>query len=280
MNILTFDIEEWFHCDMGSDVPGWDKYETRIDQGTDRILALLATMNLKATFFCLGWLASRHPEVIRKIHGAGHEIGCHSYLHEPAFRLNRIQFKSDTEKSIKSIEDIIGKKVKLYRAPAFSFTDSNIWAFEVIAELGIEIDCSILPARHDYGGFPSFDSFQPSLIKVKGYTIKEFPINITKLFSRIVVFSGGGFFRIMPYFLISSLMNKSDYVMTYFHARDFDKDQPRITSLSLQRRFKSYVGINRAYKKFERLLKDFDFVSVLQADEMIDWKRVRSIQLQ
>jgi len=279
MNILTFDLEEWFHYDMISGNGEWENYEVRIDRDTDRVLALLADHDTKATFFCLGWVASRHPGIIRQIVEAGHEVGCHSYLHEPAFKMNRDQFTSDTERAVKSIEDITGKKINLYRAPAFSITASNTWAFEVLAQLGIEIDCSILPASHDYGGFPSFGNTGPVQIEYKGHRMKEFPINTTRFAGRDLVFSGGGFFRIMPYLFIRSRMKRSIYVMTYFHPRDFDPQLPVLKHLPLRRQIKSRAGLKGAYRKLDRMLRDFDFMNVEQANRVMDWDRVKTIRL-
>jgi polysaccharide deacetylase family protein (PEP-CTERM system associated) len=156
MNILTFDIEEWFHCDFISDSSSWIKYETRIYKNVDLILEHLSSKNQKATFFILGWIADRYPDVVKKIKEENHEIGCHSYFHGLVHQMSKQDFFNDTEKAIKKTEDIIGEKVNIYRAPGFSITENTPWAFEILAKLGIEYDCSIFPASHDYGGFPSF----------------------------------------------------------------------------------------------------------------------------
>jgi len=156
MNILTFDIEDWYNCDFITQDFNWDKYEVRIYEGVDRILKELDNRQLKATFFCLGWIAEKHPDVIRKIHAQGHHIGCHSYQHELTFRFDRISFKQDTEKAKKLIEDVIGEKIDAFRAPGFSITKNNTWALEILIELGFSYDCSIFPSTHDYGGMPNY----------------------------------------------------------------------------------------------------------------------------
>lgn len=280
MNILTFDIEDWYNCDFVSGDFDWDKHEVRIYDGVRRILDELGRRNLKGTFFCLGWLAEKHPAIIREISDRGHEIGCHSYQHELSHRFTREAFIADTLKAKTLIEGVIGKKVKLFRAPAFSITQNNTWALEALADMGFEYDCSMFPAHHDYGGMPSYGKAVPKLIDLgNGKTIKEFPINIHKVVGKNIVFSGGGFFRLMPYWLIKRWGRSTDYMMTYFHPRDFDTGQPVVPNLPLMRRFKSYVGIKRAFGKFQHFLDDFDFVNIEDADRNIDWSKVDIIKL-
>ncbi len=280
MNILTFDIEEWFHCDFISDSSTWQSYEVRIHNATEKILQALDNGNVKATFFVLGWIAEKYPEVIKKIHDSGQEIACHSYIHELVHRMNAETFRKDTEYSLKLIEDIIGEKIITYRAPAFSITENTPWAFEVLAELGIEYDCSVLPSSsHDYGGFPSFGECMPSIIEINGYRIKEFPMNTITLMGKQMVFSGGGFFRLFPYFLIHKWTKKSDYVMSYFHPRDFDYEQPMLQQLPLMRKFKSYVGLKGAYPKLIQWINDFETMSLGEASQQIDWSKAKIISL-
>ena len=280
MNILTFDIEDWYNCDFITTDFNWDKYEVRIYEGVERILQELYKRNLKATFFCLGWIAEKHPDIIRQIHTQGHHIGCHSYQHELSFRFDRNGFKQDTDKSKKLIEDLIGEPVDAFRAPGFSITEQNIWALEVLSELGFEYDCSLFPAPHDYGGFASYGKAEPAILKLSnGAQLKEFPINIQQVLNKNIVFSGGGFFRFFPYGLIKYWSLRSPYIMTYFHTRDFDPGQPMIKTLPLMRKFKSYVGLSASFAKFQKLLNDFDFTSVKEANELIDWKKIRVIEL-
>ena len=279
MNILTFDIEEWYNCDFISENFDWSNYEVRIYEATDRILNFLSEKNIKGTFFCLGWLAEHHPAIIKRIHDEGHQVGCHSYQHQLSTRFTPKSFRADTEKAKSLIEDAIGAKVECFRAPGFSITKNNIWAFEVLGELGIKYDCSIFPAHHDYGGMPDYGTPEPSIISVNGVKIKEFPINIKRIAGKSIVFSGGGFFRLFPYYLIKKWANNSEYMMSYFHPRDFDPEQPVVDGLPLIRRFKSYVGLRCSFRKFQHFLSDFDFVNVEQADSMIDWDQVKVIKL-
>ena len=208
-------------------------------------------------------------------------MGCHSYQHELSFRFDREGFKQDTAKSKKLIEDVIGERINAFRAPGFSITEKNVWALEVLTELGFEYDCSIFPAAHDYGGFTSYGKAEPALLQLpNGKQIKEFPINIQSVFGKDLVFSGGGFFRLFPYALIKHWAKQSSYIMTYFHTRDFDPGQPMIDSLPMMRKFKSYVGLKTSFAKFQKLLNDFELISVKEADGLVDWERVRRIELQ
>jgi len=282
MNILTFDIEEWFHLFdnvFTDDLNQWSNYESRIQSNMDRLFFMLEKKNQRATFFCLGWIAEKYPNIIREITIRGYEIGSHTSLHQLVYKQTNHQFREDLKSSLGTLEAITGIKVKYFRAPGFSITENNKWAFEILSEQGIEIDCSVFPAAHSYGGFPSYKTPLPSIISYNGITIKELPINFQTMFGKPVIFSGGGYFRLFPYQLIKYWGNQSDYLMTYFHPRDFDPDQPLIKELSFSRRFKSYVGLKGAEKKLGRLLHDFDFIDIATADTLIDWKKAPRVQL-
>jgi len=167
MRILTFDIEEWFHLlDHGStrDPAGWSRFEVRIHGNMERILALLDRPGCKATFFCLGWIAEKYPEVIREIARRGYEIGRHRQTHPIAYAQDPVGFAQDLERSVKTLEDLIGTKVRCFRAPGFSIGEDNKWAFELLAAQGIEIDCSIFPAARAHGGMPSYSQSVPSSV--------------------------------------------------------------------------------------------------------------------
>ncbi|WP_419213950.1 polysaccharide deacetylase family protein [Maribacter sp. X9] len=274
MNILTFDIEEWFHL---LDNPStktekeWGNYETRIHENMDTIFEILDDSNASATFFVVGWIAERYPEVVRKIARRGYQIGSHTHMHQLAHEQDRTTFYNDVEKSIKTIEDCIGKKVEMFRAPGFSISEDNKWAFEVLHELGITTDSSVFPINHAHGGLKGYRNVEPSILKYNGITLKEFPINVHSVMGRPMVFSGGGYFRLLPYNLIKRATTKSDYVMGYFHPRDFDYDQPLIKELSPIRRFKSYVGLKSCRPKLEKWLDDFDFIDLSTASKQIKW---------
>lgn len=275
MSILTFDIEEWY------------LYSTKLGQGSreslsrlngllSKLLDDLDSYSIKATFFCLGAIARDYTHVIKLIHSKGHEIGCHSDKHNWLTEFTQKQFEEDTKLAINSIEQIIGEKVLSYRAPAFSIGEKNKWAFEVLSKYGIEYDCSIFPATRDFGGFPGFSKDIPSLIEFNGITMKEFPMGITTILGKQIAYSGGGYFRLLPYSIIKKTFLSREYNMTYFHIRDFDKEQQKQYNL---RYFKNYYGINGAYDKFLKLLSDFEFTNISDANSMIDWSKVPVVKI-
>jgi polysaccharide deacetylase family protein (PEP-CTERM system associated) len=282
MKILTFDIEEWFHIldnDSTKNENVWTKYESRIHSNMDKIYEILDATNSKASFFVLGWIAEKYPELTREICDRGHEIGSHTHLHQLVYEQDRNTFYQDVDRSIKTLEDISGKKVRMFRAPGFSITETNKWAFEVLYELGIEIDSSVFPAQRSHGGFAQYGAAEPSILKYNGTQLKEFPINAHSVLTKPIIFSGGGYFRLFPYNVIKSFTEKSSYVMSYFHPRDFDPTQPMINDLSLQRKFKSYVGLNTSQKKLITWLHDFHFTDISDANDSIDWHKVKEIEL-
>ena len=282
MNILTFDIEEWFHIldnKSTKTVNEWINYETRIYRNMDKIFKILDDNNLKATFFIVGWIAKKYPKIIKKIDENGYQIGSHTYLHQLMYEQSPSEIDFDIKKSISVLEDLTGKKVTSFRAPGFSITEKNKWVFEILAENGISHDCSIFPASRAHGGFSSYGAAKPSLIKINGKFIKEFPVNANSILGKSFIFSGGGYFRFFPYYFIKKWTRKTEYIMSYFHPRDFDPNQPVIRELPLYRKFKSYVGLKNCYSKLENWIQDFNFIDLRTADNCIDWDNAPIIRL-
>ena len=280
MNILTFDIEDWFHIlDHRSTKTesDWLNYESRIEKSMETIFEFLNKRNLQATFFVVGWIAEKYPEIVKRIDYYGYDIGSHTHMHQLLFEQNQNEVFNDIQKSIYTIEDLISKKVRCFRAPGFSITERNKWVFDVLIKLGIEIDCSIFPANRAHGGLPSFTQSKPTKIMSNNLMIKEFPINTVNFFFKKLIFSGGGYFRLVPYNLIKRFTKNSDYVMSYFHPRDFDINQPVIKDLTLIRKFKSYYGIKDCLKKLEFWTKDFDFIDLKAADMKTNWDEVDTV---
>ena len=274
MNILTFDIEDWYNHDDYSRDFAWEKHEVRIYEGTEKILTALDERGLKGTFFCVGWIAEHHPKVIQWIAERGHHLGCHSYQHELATRFTREQFKEDTYKAKCLIEDVASLEVNAFRVPSFSITHDNLWAFDVLAELGFKYDSSVFPSHHEFGGLPDFPS-TPQIIKTKYGELKEFPISLGEVLGREIVYSGGGYFRVMPYWLLKRMTQKAKYVLAYFHPSDFDPGQPQMPQLPKMRQFKNRVALKGAYEKYKRYIADFEFVNLLNADARISWDKQR-----
>ena len=282
MRILTFDIEEWFHIldnDSTRLENTWRGKETRIHRNMDRIFELLDKHNQRATFFCIGWVAEKHPDVIKKIDALGYEIGSHSNLHQLVYEQSPEEFRQDLRVSIDRIESVTGKKITKYRSPGFSITKDALWAFEILSEEGIVTDCSVFPASRAHGGIADLDLRTPFVIKHGSGQLREFPVSVTSMLGKNIIFSGGGYFRFFPYKVIKRLTSKEDYVMTYFHPRDFDPAQPMIKELPLSRKFKSYVGLKGALGKLDAFLRDYRFMDVAEAEKMIDWEGAGQLEI-
>lgn len=284
MNILTFDIEEWY-LEKAFKGNRTEKY-AQFDSYLDNILNLLNDKNQKATFFCVGKMAVEFPEVIQRISAEGHEIGCHSDVHTWLNKMNKDEVYEDTIKAVSSLEQLLGKKVLSYRAPAFSIGENNKWVFELLAKCGIERDASIFPAARDFGGFSSFGHKEPVLLTHKGIHIKEFPICTTSLLGKEFAYSGGGYFRFFPLWFVKKEMKKSPYSMCYFHIGDLLPETNGVMSRSAyeeyfkengslinryKRFFKSNFGKKSAWNKLEKLISACNFTDLENADELINW---------
>lgn len=281
MNILTFDVEEWFHLldnDSTRSEEQWKNYEVRIHDNVDRILRVLEETDTKATFFVVGWIARTYPEVVRRI-AERYEIASHTMNHQLVWQQTPEEFRRDVDTSIKLLQDITGKPIKCFRAPGFSIRPSESWAFEILADLGVEFDCSIFPAAHAHGGFPLFGKGEPAVIEAGDARIKSLPVSTREVLGRHIVYSGGGYFRLFPYWLIKKWAGKEDYLLSYIHPRDLDAGQPMIKELSAVRKFKSYVGLKGAEVKFRRMLTDFRFIDIATAASSIDWSAVKHLVL-
>lgn len=292
MNILTFDIEEWYIEKVwGNNSPS--RYK-QFDELLDIILAALEERNMKATFFCLGQMAVEFPYVIHKIQKYGHEIGCHSHEHFWLNKMTREMAMEDTRHAVNALEQCTGTKILSYRAPAFSIGKTNKWAFEILFQCGIRRDASIFPAERDFGGFAQFGQKEPTVVNYERARIKEFPICTTTLFGKEIAYSGGGYFRFFPLGFIQKEMAKSEYSMTYFHIGDLMPESNAMMSKSeyenyfkeagtlknrVARYVKSNLGKKNALVKLLVLIDSEDFVSLEQADRQINWEKVTPIVL-
>jgi polysaccharide deacetylase family protein (PEP-CTERM system associated) len=282
MRILTFDIEDWYHFlehrSTRNEVQ-WKDYESRVRQNTTNILEFLEKHQQKATFFVIGWIAKNNPGLVKEIADAGHEIGLHSYGHQLIWQQTPDEFRQDLLRNIGILEDQLGYKVEKYRAPGFSVKRGNVWAFEVMAEAGITTDASIFPALRAHGGMPSFPHNFPCIVEYNGITIKEFPTNYMTIWGIRTVLTGGGYFRFWPYRVIRHHTEKSSYVMSYFHPRDFDSRQPLLVDLGPYRRFRAYYGLRNSQEKLERWISEYSFTDLRTADAAIDWNRAPIVKL-
>ncbi|MBR1768966.1 MAG: DUF3473 domain-containing protein [Bacteroidales bacterium] len=273
MNILTFDIEEWY-CNF-VEPEGIDKTYSIKDRLLE-LLSLLDEYGITPTFFVVSSFAERHPEIIHRI-AQKYDIGSHSSLHMLAQTQSYNEFYKDIVSSIESLEKITGKKITKYRTPGFSIPNNEY--LKILFDTPIEIDCSLCAKNHFYGK-KILDTDEICLIEHNKRTIKEFPPTVLKVFNKEVGFLGGGYFRLFPYFMIKNWIKKhEDYNITYLHPSDFDINQPHLNIYSSFEKFKRYHGIQGAEKKLLRLFKDFSFIDIQKAESMINWQETKIIHI-
>ncbi len=261
VNAMTIDVEDYFQ--VSAFAPhiarsSWDDRECRIERNMDRILQMLALQDTKATFFTLGWIAQRYPQLVRRIVAGGHELASHGYGHERASDLTQAAFLEDITRAKSILEDLGGVAVVGYRAPSFSIGQGNLWAFDALLSAGYRYSSSIYPIRHDHYGMPDAPrhahEVRPGLLEV--------PITTVRLFDRNLPSSGGGYFRLFPYALSRWMLNRVNIAdqqsgIFYFHPWEIDVDQPRVDGISSKTRFRHYVNIGRMERRLAQLLKDF-----------------------
>lgn len=272
MRVLTIDIEDWFHLldfEGTRDSAAWDNFPTTFAGSLDHILEILAEAKTKATFFVLGWMAEKYPEAIRTVVAMGHEIGSHSYAHQLVYEQSSAEFIKDLRKSLDILSDLYGRQVVSYRAPGFSIRKDSLWAFDLLIENGITVDCSIFPTGRAHGGLKSYGRSVPRIIRANAGQLLELPMSTIVVGGKSVVYSGGGYFRLFPWWLIRQLSRRQSYEMTYFHPGDFDPDKPILAGLSPLRRFKSGVGLRGALQKFRCYVSSVSWCSVESAVENI-----------
>lgn len=265
LNALTIDVEDYFHVSAFESIinrEDWPAYECRVESNTRLILSILREAGVKATFFILGWVAERFPELVKEIASAGHEIASHGYAHQLIYNQSEDEFRADLKKSIDILEGITGEPVLGYRAPSYSITRKSWWALNILVEAGLKYDSSIFPIHHDRYGIPDFPRF-PHQLKDGFY---EFPISTLKIWGMNFPMAGGGYFRLLPYpvtrWAINRINNREGQpVIFYLHPWEFDPDQPRqpIGGFS---RFRHYVNLDKTEVRFRRLLEDFRFAPV------------------
>ncbi len=274
---LTIDVEDYFHVsafarDIAPD--DWSKLEPRVVANTHRLLDLLAAGSVRATFFVLGWVAERQPQLVRAIVRAGHELASHGYSHQLIYDQSPEQFKQETLRGKQLLEDIGGTRVAGYRAASYSITPRSLWALDTLAEAGFEWDSSIFPVRHDRYGIPDAPRVPHRAELPSGQHLVEFPLTTYRLLGTQLPAIGGGYFRLYPYALSSALAR--GYVrqtgkpfVFYMHPWEIDPEQPRIATRSWLSRFRHYNNLDRCAARLARLMEEFAFGAmsdVLHAD--------------
>lgn len=266
VNAFTVDVEDYFHVAALSRAvsrESWPTREYRVERNTERLLSVLANKGVHGTFFVLGWVAERSPNLLRRIASAGHEIACHGYSHQLVYRQTPDEFREETRRAKDLIEQAVGETVLGYRAASFSITSASLWALDVLIDLGFEYDSSIFPIRHDRYGIPGASPCLGRFTAPTGRTIIEFPMSAASFLGVKVPVSGGGYFRIFPYWLTRAGLRrintraKRPFVF-YLHPWELDPGQPRI-SVGMLSRFRHYTNLARCELRLSELLDDFSF---------------------
>jgi polysaccharide deacetylase family protein (PEP-CTERM system associated) len=260
LNALTIDFEDWY---QGLEIPHteWGRFEERIEPAGRRLLSALAECRTRATFFVLGWIAERHPGLIREIAAAGHEIATHGWSHEFVYRLEPRVFRDELERSMRLLQELSGRPVIGHRAPFFSITRQSLWALDIMAELGIRYDSSIYPVVNYRYGIPGYQRW-PHKVGTRGGDLIEFPISTWRLWGRNVPIAGGAYFRIFPYAItrraFASIHREGHPGVFYLHPWELDPDHPRI-SLPARVAATHYFNLRGSAGRLRRLLRDFRF---------------------
>ena len=267
-NAISVDVEDYFQTEaMATVAPRerWDTFPSHVEANTCALFELFARYNVQGTFFFMGWVAERFPQLTRKAHELGHEVGCHSYWHHPVFRMSEEEFREDTYRAMNVIQDAIGAPVRGYRAPNFSINLSVPWAFPILEDLGFQYDSSIYPVRHAlYGNHRA--RREPYLA---GANLMEFPVATWRMFKQNLPVGGGAYLRILPYALMKNgirSINKSQNApaVLYLHPWEIDDSQPRL-AVSWKSRLRQYTGLSGMKQKLERLLKDFTLGTIYKS---------------
>jgi polysaccharide deacetylase family protein (PEP-CTERM system associated) len=263
INALTIDVEDYFQVSAFAPYiarSDWDSRECRVERNVNRILDMLDQHQTKATFFTLGWIAERYPQLVREIAARGHEVASHGYGHERASDLTPDAFFDDIQRAKAVLEDLSGAEVKGYRAPSFSIGTGNLWAFDCLLRAGYRYSSSVYPIAHDHYGMPDAPRYafeaRPGLV--------EIPITTLRMLGRNLPSSGGGYFRLLPYGLSRWMLNRVNSRegksgIFYFHPWEIDTGQPRIAGINRKTRFRHYVNIDRVEGRLHQLLKDFQW---------------------
>ena len=272
LNAMTVDVEDYMHVSAFAKVirrDQWDRYELRVERNTHRLLDLFETHNVHATFFVLGWVAQRCPDLIREIAARGHEVASHGMTHELVYHQTPDVFQKETALSKRILEDLVQAPVTGYRAASYSITHASLWALDILAELGFEYDSSIFPVHHDRYGIPDA-RIEPHVINTAGgKRIVEFPLTTKDIFGYRLPVAGGGYFRIFPYGVTRAAFRSIGQkelrpFIFYLHPWEIDPGQPRIKA-SLLSRLRHYTNLSRCEARLGRLLTEFRFGTVRES---------------
>ncbi|MGH8208716.1 MAG: XrtA system polysaccharide deacetylase [Steroidobacteraceae bacterium] len=266
VNAFSVDVEDYFQVAALAPAvsrESWPTREYRVEGNTEIILQLLAQKNVRGTFFVLGWVAEKSPQLVKRIAAAGHEIACHGFSHQLIYRQSQEAFREETLRTKHYLEDVIGYAVTGYRAASFSITRDSLWALDILIDAGFEYDSSVFPIHHDRYGIPGASPEPGKIVAPSQRTLVEFPMSAAKFFGVQVPVSGGGYFRILPYWVtragLKQINEQAGRPFTfYLHPWEVDPGQPRL-KVSAFSRFRHYTNLHRCESRLRRVLGDFSF---------------------
>ena len=258
---MTIDVEDYFQVEAFASTiqrSDWESLPRRVERNTERLLQILGDSGIEATFFVLGWVAERHPDLVRRVVAAGHEVASHGCSHVRVDCQSPEEFRDDIRRSKQVLEDLAGVPVRGYRAPTFSIGGASKWAHAILAEEGYRYSSSVYPVKHDLYGTP--EAPRTPFSPVPG--MLEIPLTAVRMLGIDIPASGGGYFRLLPYHLTSGLLNRARRVnrspaVFYLHPWEIDPEQPRQQSASWKSRFRHYLNLDRTEPRLQRLLRNF-----------------------
>jgi polysaccharide deacetylase family protein (PEP-CTERM system associated) len=265
-NAFTVDVEDYFQVEgfaNAIDRSSWEGFRTRVGASTSILLEMLARHKVHATFFVLGWVARKHPEIVREIVASGHEVASHGMSHRLIYTQTRAEFQRETRDAKALLEDQCQRPVVGYRAATYSITSRSLWALDVLCEEGFRYDSSIFPMRHDRYGIPDAEPMPHMLTTPEGGHLVEFPISVLRYCGAKIPVAGGGYFRLFPYpftrWALRKLNARQQEFVFYVHPWEVDPEQPRVEEAGAVSRFRHYLNLDRCAERLGRLLGDFEF---------------------
>ena len=264
-HIMSVDVEDYFMVEAfaGSvSRDSWDSWPSRVEMSTRRALDLFDQYDVKGTFFFVGWVANKFPDLVREVHSRGHELACHSYWHRMVYSMTPEEFRQDTRDAVRAIEDAAGVKVYGYRAPSWSITRESLWALDILAEEGFTYDSSIFPIHHDLYGVPNGQRFPYTHQLKNGRSLGEFPPTTVRWMGQNLPAAGGGYLRIFPleytHWVFRKIQEDRERVVVYFHPWELDPEQPRMRE-KLKSRLRHYTNLGDMKNRLELLLQTYAF---------------------
>jgi polysaccharide deacetylase family protein (PEP-CTERM system associated) len=268
LNAMTVDVEDYFQVSAFEEIAprsAWDRFERRVESSTDRLLDLFARRGVRATFFVLGWVAERHPDLVRRLRDGGHEVASHGYEHRRVTSLDAETFRADLRRASDAIEAAAGVRVRGFRAPSVSFDPRTPWAYEVLADEGYRFSSSVFPVRHDHYGIPSFPRRPVRISLADGRSVWEFPMTTLRVLGRNLPAAGGGWLRLLPSPVLRRAVRganaEGNPAIVYVHPWEVDPAQPRLRA-PFRARWRHYLNLDRTLDRVDDLLVRFRFGTV------------------